>query len=421
MAISIQPPLPGDLITASFMKQLIDQLIAFDKRLASLEVTTPGAGGSLAIVSLSASDLNLGDELRIFGVNFGLPSENVVTFSGLEAVSQFKPGSNDKLLILDVPALSFLGDVQVFEVEVSNPRGFGSKSLTVHKPAPTLPGGTVLLGFDKFPPGSSIKVPPTGSANYTFEFHIEGRGTMDETYDVTPTFPPGWNAVLVTDASGTNDLPQAAGGSPPPPWRMAIPAPPPGQLGVTVPLFVRLTIPSTADPTKAGNVGLKAASVHNPMWLKALPVSVDFPLNGDVPNAQTLTFGQPKITGPNSQSVVDPTFSVPTTTSQPLNVINLAVSGMGSDTYQVNLGWEDGDSKGWTASLGGTPQSQGWPILQSPGPFLSGSAVRIVLTAIGTAGQANLLVTVQKLPVTSPVTKSTDYGIAKLTLVPVLP
>ncbi len=36
MSITIQPPQPGDLITASFMKQLIDQLSALDQRLSAL-------------------------------------------------------------------------------------------------------------------------------------------------------------------------------------------------------------------------------------------------------------------------------------------------------------------------------------------------------------------------------------------------
>src|SRR5687768_9695022 len=103
MPISIQPPQPGDLITSNFMKLLIDQLVALDKRVTDLEGVVPGSGGNLAIISLSASSLAIGEELRIFGANFGLPAENVVSFNGQNPIRQFKAGSSDTLLIFDIP------------------------------------------------------------------------------------------------------------------------------------------------------------------------------------------------------------------------------------------------------------------------------------------------------------------------------
>ncbi|HKB40005.1 MAG TPA: hypothetical protein VKD72_26450, partial [Gemmataceae bacterium] len=283
MAVTIQVPQPGDLITASFMKLLIDQLAGLDKRVSALEGVVPGSGGNLVIINLSASDLNIGDELRIFGVNFGLPSENVVTFNGSNAVTQFKAGSNDTLLILDVPPLSFLGDSQIYQVAVSDPRGFDQKPLTVHKPQATVPSGTLQVGIDQFPPGN-INVPASGFQNFTFQFHIEARTNMDETYNVTPTFPDGWNAILVTSMSDPTPRKQFPGGPTPPPWQIQIAKPASDQVATTVQVFVQLSIPSTAPVAAGGHVGLKVASVRNPNFLFANPFSVDFALNAPAPN-----------------------------------------------------------------------------------------------------------------------------------------
>jgi len=61
------PPkvLPGDLITADFMNQMIDALQAFDDRLTKLEA---GGGGAVTITAIVPSgNLRMGDELRVFG------------------------------------------------------------------------------------------------------------------------------------------------------------------------------------------------------------------------------------------------------------------------------------------------------------------------------------------------------------------
>lgn len=415
MPITIQPPQPGDLITSSFMKQLIEQLQTHEARISALEGVVPGAGGNLAIINLSATDLSIGDELRIFGVNFGLPSENVVTFNGQNPTRQFKAGSSDTLLVLDVPPLSFLGDTQLFDVAVSDPRGFDKRQLTVRKPVQTVPSGTLLVGAPQFP-SVDINVPASGFSNFTFGFTIEARANMEEIYNVVPTCTMGWATTLVTDMSGNSVSPQLPGGPSTPPWQIRIPKPADGQVASFATVFARLSIPSNASPAAGGNIGLTVASTRNPHGLVATPFSVNFPLNAPAPNPQTLTFGIAQVNGPQAQSTSDPIFALPTATTLPLNKVVFTVHNLTANVnYQVNLDWQGGNSNGWTASLGGSPQTPGWPFTVSApnGPLIGpGDAlVPVVVVGTATAKPATLILTVQKLPVTTPVTKSTDYGI----------
>ncbi|HEX8112938.1 MAG TPA: hypothetical protein VF516_34640 [Kofleriaceae bacterium] len=415
MSISIQPPQPGDLITSSFVKQLIDQLKALDVRISALEGQAPGIGGNLAIISLSASDLDIGAELRIFGVNFGLPSENVVTFDGQNPVRQFKPGSGDKLLILDVPPLSFSGDARVFQVTVSNPRGFDQKLLTVHMPKLTIPTGTLTVGSPQFP-AQKIVVPASGSVDATFGFTLTVSATMDEVYNVMPTYPQGWSAVLVTDMTGKTVLQQPPGQPAPPPWKLPIPKPPNGLHDTIVPVFVRLTIPSTANPAVGGSVGLKVASVNNPEFT-AHPFSVDFPLNATLPNSQTLTISVAAVGGEDARSLDDTIFAVPTRATQDLDQVTFKVQKMSANTkYHVKLAWQDGNSHGWTASLDGAGAMESPPNTPLVGP--GDALVPVVIAGAATATDATLIFTVQKLPAVDPITTSTDYGIANQVIKP---
>jgi hypothetical protein len=104
-----------------------------------------GPDGQLRTATLwtTPAELHAGDELILYGEDFGVPAENVVTFNGNDAVRTFKAGSNDALLILDVPPLSFLGSEEPVTVSVSNPRWFASAQITVKKFQSTIPSGSL--------------------------------------------------------------------------------------------------------------------------------------------------------------------------------------------------------------------------------------------------------------------------------------
>jgi len=252
MAITIQPPKPGDLITSSYMKQLIDQPAALDGRLTTLENLTPGANGRLAITRIVPGDVVPGDPIQIVGVNFGLPFDNIVTFDGGSAV--VPSSGNDKLLNVVVPTVD-LGGAKEKSVTVGvsgGARGFDSAPLTVRAIQATIPSGTIAVK-----PGP-IPANITAGADAIFSFTIEARTVLDETYNLVPTAPPvpagqpAWTAVVTSDAAGTKPITQpllitqSVGGQP-----------------TIAQVFLKVTIPLNT-PVTSPFVQLDVTSVHNP-------------------------------------------------------------------------------------------------------------------------------------------------------------
>jgi len=157
MPIQLKVPQPGDLITAAYMQELVNALQNLDTRIAALEGIIPGSAGQLAITDLQfpLADLHIHDELTIVGVNLGLQGETRVDFDTLGSVTVFKPGSSDRKLILDVPALSLGGPSKTLTLRVSNPRtGADQRTITVFQGLPTKPDGTITFAAPQFPPGT---------------------------------------------------------------------------------------------------------------------------------------------------------------------------------------------------------------------------------------------------------------------------
>src|SRR6202140_1294487 len=208
MSITIQPPKPGDLIRSEYMKELIDQLVVLDGRVSALEGVTPGANGKLAISRIVPTDVVVGDPIQIIGVNFGIPSQNIVTFDGGNSV--VPSGGSDKLLNVTVPTVDLGGAAQKsVAVGVSGgTRGFDSAPVTVHAFQATIPVGTITVSPGQIPaniqPGSTV----------IFPFSIQAVTNLDENYNLVPGLPtvptgqPAWSAVVTSDAAGINVITQ---------------------------------------------------------------------------------------------------------------------------------------------------------------------------------------------------------------------
>jgi hypothetical protein len=390
MPISIQPPQPGDLITSSFVKQLIDQLQMLDSRVSYLESVTPGSGGQLSVSFMEPVDLQLGDTLRIHGLNFGLPAENTVTFDGGTPFSQFQAGSSDRLLILTIPNLVFSGDSHLFTVAVTSSRGSDSRQIMVRQAPVTRVQGTVLPQI-VLPTGVTISPPAA-----VFRVSLAADTNLDEVYDLTPSTVTGagWSATMVTDASGGTALPPLAGGPTPPPWQVRIPK------GGTVDVFVKLAIPVS---TGTSFVKLLVASVTNPQGVTGSARSPDFQIGQAAPPTPTLAFGFTSISGPGARVIAPDSFgfTIPTATNQ-INRINFQVKNLKPNaSYTMGLAWNNNASNGWTASTQGSPWTPTspptWPVPTAT--ITTGAAggtvpTSINLASLAGASQAQLKITV---------------------------
>jgi hypothetical protein len=359
------------------------------------------------ILLVAPHDVHAGDELFIYGRGFGDPAQAVVTFDGGEAVRTFKAGSNDSVLIVEVPPISLLVYPSDVTVDVSTPNGSASGSITLHQEVPTVPNGSLAIGLEAFPPDTI-----TLGHDYVFGFRIEARTNLDETFDLGPIVPPGWRAVMVSDATGMTELPVPA--------QVAIARPPPGQVATMAHAFVKVTIPS--GPVVSGPfVKLDVTSVHNGRYLSGCSGRVDVPIGSTAPAAPTLLASIFEFVTPSTGDLIGDTvvFGLPTPSSTlPLDSLGVALWGLKSDLYTVTLSWTDAadDNHGWTASLGGTPKEPGWPYLQETvaGPGDAQLSVHLIGAVSATA---NMLVITAR----STINPDTDYMIFQLNVVPLPP
>lgn len=342
MAVTIQPPQPGDLITSQFVKDLLDELVTLDARLTALEGVVPGANGLLAVTQMDPTDVTQGQELRIFGVNFGLPVENTVTFDSGNPVNQFKAGSNDKLLILDVPlGMTLSTDAQLVTVGVSSARGFDSRKITIRKAQATLPSGT--LGVVITPPATAL----AGTVVFTATLTI--RSSLDETFNLTPSIPeqPQWATSMVTDATGNTPLPILSGGPNPPPWQIRVGNTAQGQVPVTVQAFIKVVIPQGSTGQKV-TARLDMASSRNPNGFTGGFGAFAFTVGDTGPKNQTIGFGSLTATNGNVAGSIA-TFKVPT---NPASALSYSIPKLTKGSYQISITLV-GNSNGWAVSLAG--------------------------------------------------------------------
>jgi hypothetical protein len=320
-------------------------------------------------------------------------------------VATFQAGSNDNHLILQIPTVNLDNKAsREVTVTVSTPLGSASGTITLHQIPILIPGGTLAVGLEAYPAG-----PVTPGHDYVFGFRIEAAINADETFDLEPTVPPGWLAVMVSDATGTTELPAPA--------RMAIAQPPSGQSATMAHAFVRVTVPASATAA-AAFVKLAVRSVHTASDLWGWSGRVDVPFNMPSPPGQTLLAAVTSLTGGVEEFGDNFLFNVPTTTSVPIDGINVSLWDLKAGSYTLTLSWEDpaNDNHGWAASWGGAPGiTTGWPIQQKTVTMGSPGNDPEKVALIGAAGatENTLVITVR-----STIEPDTDYAIFNLNVVP---
>ena len=411
MAITIQPPKPGDLIRSEYMKELIDQLVALDGRISNLEGVTPGANGKLAITRIVPTDVVPGDPIQIIGVNFGLPSQNIVTFDGGNSV--VPSSGNDKLLSVVVPTVDLGGATQKsVSVGVSGgTRGFDSAPVTIHAIQATIPAGTITVIPGQVP--ANIQA----GSSVIFPFTIAAQTNMDENYNLLVQLPAVqagqqvWSGVVTSDSAGNNTITQ-----------LLIPKPA-GSAASTAQVFVKVTIPASTLVTNPF-VTLMVNSVHNPPPNPGSPsgsFSNGFSFGGSSQPPQTVGFAISTFTG--AGVVGDLTgiaFPLPTPTAPPIDGVSYIYQNLNAVQYILTLAWADtsNSNQGWTASFGGAPGiTQGWPVMSKTITMnTAGPSAPDKVAVVGVAGakQNTLTITVRAVGANA----NTDYGILKQVIKP---
>jgi hypothetical protein len=200
MAQSIPPKVnPGDLITASFMDQIIDALSGLDQRVSKLE-STGAVTNPVQITGFTATQpIRIGDQIEVDGAGFLVPAIlNQVTMGGV-LVTSFAFSSNGQKLVFNVPTIPSVTPAGTsVTVTVTNANGSATSQPIIVQSAVVAPVGKITLIF------ASAPVMPLGQPNittgqiYQFGFSLTAVTNLSGNYALTPSVTgAGWSAQLV--------------------------------------------------------------------------------------------------------------------------------------------------------------------------------------------------------------------------------
>jgi hypothetical protein len=202
--IDIQQVQPGDLITASFFNQLIEELAALETRLMKVEGMATSSSVGVVITGVDKAVVHVGESIAITGQSFGFSvGAAKVRFDGLAPASF--GASNDTKLVCTVPAMPGLppGGTQV-TLSVTNltlvgPGATATRQITV-LPAVVPQQGNLDIVLEDVSPD-----PLTANAPNEFRFAVQSDALLPTTATFAPKVlvngqPVGW-ATTVLDAN----------------------------------------------------------------------------------------------------------------------------------------------------------------------------------------------------------------------------
>lgn len=187
---------PGDLISASAWNKVLQVLQSHEDRLNALVGTSTGDGTPRISSFSPSSDIHVGDEFNVFGVNFGLPGSSLVTIDDAR-ITTFEPGSGDGLLKFQIPAVTVNDGKTVILTVVNAKGGSGSTNFFLQPARVTLPTGQLLPAITA-PAGTTF----AAGASFTLSYTITATTTLDETYDLLPAVDAaGWQVNIVDSST----------------------------------------------------------------------------------------------------------------------------------------------------------------------------------------------------------------------------
>jgi hypothetical protein len=388
MTIDIQQVQPGDLITASFFNDLIEQLVALDSRLAKLEGGTVSAG--VVISALDKTVVHIDENITITGQNFGFSlGATRVRFDGLAPVA-FGAESSDTTLVCRVPPMPTLppggGPVtlSVTNLTLSGLGATASRTITV-LPVSVPQAGNIDIQLEDVSPDIL-----TADAPNEFRFTVQSDALLPALVTFAPKVtvggqPVSWaTAVLDKDKNplGQNRLSLA-----------------PGQQQV---IWVRVSIPANTNGTQftllmeGVAAGLPTASAGLP------PMTVG--QGGDPDPTFTLApNASPALFGSTITSSVAPAFAE----------ISVEAMFTKAGTYDLKL-VPVGSTTGWAAELV-TPANTS-TITITDANLIDGSESRVVQfrvqPSIGASDPGQLRLSVQRQGASRSRTFTFDLNVA---------
>ena len=181
---------PGDLITSAYFNTIIDELADLERRLALLENSAPPGDptgeGPVSISSFApTADLRSGQELVIFGQNFGFSTGSHSVFFNSTRVLIVKTGSSNTKLIIEIPDVPGVTEngMQV-TLTVANFSSTDTRQLTL-KPRQITEQGNITLSFLDVTPSTIV----TGGAGPgpAFRYQISAPILIPVAVTITPT------------------------------------------------------------------------------------------------------------------------------------------------------------------------------------------------------------------------------------------
>jgi hypothetical protein len=171
MAVTSNRVQPGEIIKASLINGMLDDIDALKAAVSQLQGVPSGAG-DVAITSLTPSGpIRIGDELQVRGRNFGYSTGAQNVFLDATRVVAFKNGSSDELLIFDIPRLVVQSGGQSVTLLVGNQFNNAPPRSIWVLPADVPLSGNVAVTFDSVSPS---QVPPNGSATFRYKLSFSG-------------------------------------------------------------------------------------------------------------------------------------------------------------------------------------------------------------------------------------------------------
>lgn len=339
MSISLPLVQPGDLITADTWNNIISTLLALEARLTALEGVTPGGGGQLAITGLSATALNVGDPLTVFGVNFGQTSRVAVTLhingqTTLVPAGSYDPTSDDRHVRFPVPPIGGLGNGGAVRLQVQSPNGQDARDVTINPAVPTLPTGNLAVTLADFRNTNASSNQVDSPGTFLLTFNIKVFTTRQDSYNLLLT-PSLGTAVYVDD--NQNAITPAV---------VALPPTQPGGHGVDV--KVRLTLPGGIAAHTQGSLTLQVTSQLNPNGLSQTSGPQTFSVGDPIPALGTIGLATTGASGVTNGSFdAQGVLGVTAGTECTLDLIANMPAGAPAGSYFVRVTSFDGGT-GWT-------------------------------------------------------------------------
>ncbi len=184
---------PGDLITADLINQMLSDISDLSTRVAALEGASVGNLQVVISRVLPDGPLVIGSQIQILGQNFGFSIGAVRVFFGTVAPASFDQGSNDSVLIMEVPNVANATTTPMpIVLTVSNATTSATVTVTIKR------ADTPVTGDVDVMPGGVTPDPVVAGQPASFAYTLTSHANQTAAFAVTPTLKgQSWPVSLI--------------------------------------------------------------------------------------------------------------------------------------------------------------------------------------------------------------------------------